>query len=256
MARSSSAVTFDVVDRDVTEANRRSWNLIAHRREAHFPAGGETLAPFERELAGNVEGRHVVHLACSFGDEVLAWAGLGARATGVDISDVAIEIAVRRARQAKAAADFRCADMGDLPDDLVDIDLFHLSWGAICWVGDLGRFAVHLAGRLRPGGAVLLCDHHPVWEVLAADERNNLTVAGNYFGRRHPNTAQHRSKRPAGAQDEPFQPFVWPVSDVVMAFVNAGLRLDAFFEAPEPRLYHEALPAYYVIKATSAEAGR
>lgn len=87
MARSSSAVTFDVVDRDVTEANRRSWNLIAHRREAHFPAGGETLAPFEHELAGNVEGRHVVHLACSFGDEVLAWAGLGARATGVDISE-------------------------------------------------------------------------------------------------------------------------------------------------------------------------
>lgn len=41
-----------------------------------------------------------------------------------------------------------------------------------------------------------------------------------------------------------------------MSLVGAGLRLDAFFEAPEPALYaglgaHAgALPAYYVVKAT------
>jgi SAM-dependent methyltransferase len=235
------------VNRDIVEANRRSWNLIARRRAAQLPAGGETLAPFERDLAGDVNGRHVVHLACSFGDEVLAWARLGARATGVDISDVAVEIATRRA---EGAADFRCADMGNLPEDLAGIDLFYLSWGAICWVPDPAGFAAHLAERLKPGGAILLCDHHPVWEVLAEDGQNNLAVVGDYFGRQRPNTDQHRSKRPAGAKDEPFRPFVWPVSDVVMAFVQAGLRLDAFFEAPEPTLYNEALPAYYVIKAT------
>ena len=41
-----------------------------------------------------------------------------------------------------------------------------------------------------------------------------------------------------------------------MALVQAGLRLDAFLESPEPALYSglgdaaDALPAYYVIKAT------
>jgi hypothetical protein len=46
------------------------------------------------------------------------------------------------------------------------------------------------------------------------------------------------------------------VSDVVMALVKAGLRLDAFFEIPEPGLYTglgaaaDTLPACYVIKAT------
>lgn len=41
-----------------------------------------------------------------------------------------------------------------------------------------------------------------------------------------------------------------------MALVRAGLRLDAFIESPEPGLYPglgeavNALPAYYVIKAT------
>jgi hypothetical protein len=78
----------------------------------------------------------------------------------------------------------------------------------------------------------------------------DLNVAGDYFGRQRPNTAQHPSKRPAGATTELFQPYVWPVSDVVMAFIRAGFRLDAFFEAPEPALYTAALPAYYVVKAT------
>jgi SAM-dependent methyltransferase len=286
---------------EVEFENCRSWNRISRRRATHFPPGGETLAPFELELAGDVKGRHVVHLACSFGDEVLAWSRLGARATGVDIAEAAVDIARHRAEKAAATAqtrpekaavtaqtrpeeaaataqsrgeepatttrnqgqeptaetrnlsegpDFRCADMGNLPDDLTDIDLFYLSWGAICWVPDLEKFATHLAGRLKPGGAVLLCDHHPIWEILATDDDDHLTIAGDYFGRQNPNTVQHREKRPQGAEDETFQPFVWPVSDVVMAFVHAGLRLDAFFEAPEPSLYNEALPAYYVVKAT------
>jgi hypothetical protein len=142
--------------------------------------------------------------------------------------------------------------MHDLPADLTDVDLFYLSWGAICRVLDLTALATLLHQRLRPGGAILLRDHHPVWEVLAPTGDGTHTIAGDYFGRQQPDAAQHPSKRPTGATIEPFQPHVWPVSDVVMAFVNAGLRLDAFFEAPEPSLYDQALPAYYVIKATIA----
>jgi 2-polyprenyl-3-methyl-5-hydroxy-6-metoxy-1,4-benzoquinol methylase len=248
------------MNREITEANRRSWNLIAGRREGlpldHFRTGGTTLEDFERDLAGDVEGRHVVHLACSFGDEVLSWANLGARATGVDISDVAIEAARERAARTGIAADFRCADMLDLPADLTGIDLFYLSWGAICWVPDLAAWAALLAARTGPGGAVLLCDHHPAWEVLAVKAENTLAVAGDYFGRERPNTGQDAAKRPTGAEREVFRPYVWPISDVVMALVNAGFRLDAFFEAPEPAIYRglgraaSGLPAYYVVKAT------
>lgn len=245
---------------EVTEANRRSWDLIAGRREGlpldHFRAGGTTLETFERELAGDVKGRHVVQLACSFGDEVLSWANLGARATGVDISHVAIDTARRRAAEAGITAAFRCADMLALPDDLTDIDLFYMSWGAICWVPDLTAWATLLAAR---GRSVLLCDHHPAWEVLAVRAEDTLTVEGDYFGRQTPNTRQDASKRPAGAEKETFHPYVWPVSDVVMTLLAAGFRLDAFFEAPEPAIYPglgqsaSGLPAYYVIKATRPE---
>jgi len=247
----------------VTAANRAGWNQIAAARAGRpiefFRAGGAGLESFERDLAGDVAGKRVLQLACSFGDEVLSWANLGATVTGIDICDVAIEMAAARAREAGIVADFRRADMFDLPADLTGLDLIYLSWGVLCWVPDLTAWAGILAGRLRPGGAVLLCDHHPAWEVLAVRGENGLAVAGDYFGRGNPTVEQDDAKRPRGARGEAdapaFTSFVWPVSDVVMALVGAGLRLEAFFEAAEPDLYAglgknaAALPAYYVIKA-------
>jgi hypothetical protein len=137
--------------------------------------------------------------------------------------------------------------------------MIYLSWGAICWVPDLVLFAEIVASRLRPGGSLLLCDHHPVWEVLSVPEHDRLTTVGDYFSRARAVTVQENSKLPSGARNEPnapmFSTFVWPISDVVMALVNAGFRLEAFHEAPEPDLYAglgeaaNRLPAYYVIKA-------
>jgi SAM-dependent methyltransferase len=257
-----AAVNADI--RTITEANRVSWNQIASKRTGEpiemYRDGGVSLEVFERELAGDVAGKRVLQLACSSGDQVLSWANLGAAATGIDISDVAVEYAKRRAAEAGIEADFRRADMFDLPDDLVELDLIYLSWGVICWVPDLAVFSGIVSARLRRGGAVLMCDHHPAWEVLAVRGDNRLAVAGDYFGRGAPTAEQDDAKRPSGARGDagapPFSTFVWPISDVVMALVNAGLRLAAFFEAPEPTIYAglgevaSSLPAYYVIKAT------
>jgi 2-polyprenyl-3-methyl-5-hydroxy-6-metoxy-1,4-benzoquinol methylase len=248
----------------ITEANRASWNQIAGKRAGDpaefFRDGGVSLEAFEQELAGDVTGRRVLQLACSHGDQVLSWANLGAAAVGIDISDVAIENAKRKAAEAQIAADFRRADMFDLPAGLFDLDIIYFSWGVICWVPNLIAFARILAERLRRGGVVLMADHHPVWEVLAVRGDNHLAVAGNYFGRGIPTAKQDDAKRPVGARGEAeapsFSAFVWPTSDVVMALVEAGLRLDAFFEVPEPAIYAglgevaSSLPAYYVIKAT------
>jgi SAM-dependent methyltransferase len=247
----------------MTAVNRAGWNRIAAKRSGlpieHFRAGGISLEPFEVELAGDVAGRSVLQLGCSFGDEVLSWANLGAAATGIDISEVAIDTARERAAQAGLTAAFRRADMLDLPGDLTGFDLTYVSWGVLCWVPDLAVFAGAVATRLRPGGAFLLCEHHPVWEVLAVREDNHLAVAGDYFGRGKPNVDQDDAKRPEGARGEAdspaLLPFVWPVSDVVMAFLHAGLRVVNLFEAPESALYSGLgdaagrLPAYYVLKA-------
>ncbi len=250
--------------RAITQANRASWNEIATERHGDvaefYRDGGSSLEGFEQELAGDVNGKRVLQLACSFGDQVLSWANLGAIAIGTDISDVAIDNAKRKAFESGVEADFRQADMFDLPADLVDLDVIYFSWGAICWAPDINAFARILAERLTPGGVVLMSDHHPVWEVLAVRRENHLAVTGDYFGRSTPRVETDDAKRPVGARGQAEAPtllaFVWPVSDVIMALIEAGLRLDTFFEGPAPRLYAglgdaaARLPAYYVIKAT------
>jgi 2-polyprenyl-3-methyl-5-hydroxy-6-metoxy-1,4-benzoquinol methylase len=248
----------------VTEANRASWNQIAPARPGEpaefFRSGGLDLEDFELTLAGDVSGRRILQLACSCGDQVLSWANLGATAIGIDISEVAIGIAQQKAIDAGIPADFRRADMFDLPSDLVDVDLIYLSWGAICWAPDLTRLAELLTARLRPGGSVLIADHHPIWEVLAVRGDNQLAVTGDYFGRTTPRRETDDAKLPTGARGTstppPFNAFVWPTSDVVMALLNAGLQLDTFIESPAPDIYNglgptaAQLPAFYVIKAT------
>ncbi|MEV0291437.1 MULTISPECIES: class I SAM-dependent methyltransferase [unclassified Kribbella] len=253
--------------RHITEANRASWNAIAPVRHGEpaefFENGGLALEDFEKELAGDVRDKRVLQLACSCGDQVLSWASLGADATGVDISDVAIDMAERKAAAAGIAADFRQADMFDLPADLVDLDLIYLSWGAICWVPDLNEFARIVAERLRPGGSVLICEHHPIWEVLAVRGDNHLAIAGDYFGRAVPRADTDDAKRPFGARGQseppPFSAFVWPTSDVITALTTAGLHLNTFFEAASPDIYPglgevaAKLPAYYALKATKPQ---
>jgi 2-polyprenyl-3-methyl-5-hydroxy-6-metoxy-1,4-benzoquinol methylase len=102
------------------EQNRRSWNLAtaAHNRHkgdqaAFFRAGGSTLFPEEVELLGELEGRDLVHLQCNAGQDTLSLARLGARVTGVDISDAAVEFARTLSHEAGIPADFHRADVLD-----------------------------------------------------------------------------------------------------------------------------------------------
>ncbi|HZX01655.1 class I SAM-dependent methyltransferase [Kribbella sp.] len=249
---------------DITESNRASWNQIHHARPGEpvsfFTAGGSTLTAEELAAAGDVRGRRVLHLACSCGDEVLSWAQLGASVTGVDISEVALAMAIEKSAATGIPADFVRADMLALPPSLTGFDLIYLSWGAVCWLPDLDVFAESVAARLSPGGSVLIAEHHPAWETLAVRGPNQLEVIADYFGRSTPLAAVDNAKRPTGARDNPdapaFKAFIWPPSDVITALLKAGLTLTSFQEAPDPDSYPgldpaaSALPATYLIVAT------
>ena len=80
--------------------NRANWN---ERTGVHagsdfydvegFKDGRITLNQFERAGVGDVRGKSLLHLQCHFGLDTLSWARLGAKATGVDLSEAAIDLA-------------------------------------------------------------------------------------------------------------------------------------------------------------------
>ncbi len=83
-----------MVRKDLHEENRRSWNAATVAQHSHrgdvasfLRAGGTTLFQEERDLLGDIAGQRVAHLQCGTGLDTLSLASLGARVTGVDISD-------------------------------------------------------------------------------------------------------------------------------------------------------------------------
>ena len=82
------------------QVNRTNWN---ERTPVHaasesydvegFKAGRITLHDVERGEMGDVSGKTLLHLQCHFGLDTMSWARLGAKATGVDFSDAAIDLA-------------------------------------------------------------------------------------------------------------------------------------------------------------------
>ena len=121
------------------EANRENWNerTPVHAASdfydvAGFRNGRITLNDIERVEVGSVEGKSLLHLQCHFGMDTMSWARLGAQATGVDISDVAIDFARALNDELQLNTRFICSNIYDLPDvldeefDIVYLSLIHI----------------------------------------------------------------------------------------------------------------------------------
>lgn len=239
------------------EANRLSWNAAtrAHNRHkgdqaAFIRAGGSPLFPEEVALLGDLHGQAVLHLQCNAGQDSLGIARLGARVTGVDISDEAITFAQALSEASGVAAGFVRSDVYDYFDALLapggqggSFDTVFSSYGTICWLSDLERWARGIAAALRPGGRFVFVEFHPAALVFDPQWRprydyfNDAPVheagVGDYVGE----TLEAREGPEVAAPEEfvnphPSHEFAWGVGRVVAALLAAGLRLEALEEYP------------------------
>ena len=148
---------------DFEEQNRRSWNAATLAHNSHkgdqalfLRQGGSTLFPEELALLGDVRGRTLLHLQCNAGQDSLSLAALGAEVTGVDIADEAIAFAQGLSRDSGSPATFHRAEVVDwlqrAAADGQRYDVVFVSYGALCWLPDLGAWAKGVAAVLRPGG--------------------------------------------------------------------------------------------------------
>ena len=238
------------------EQNRQSWNAAtaAHNSHKRDPAGflrggGTTLFPEEVGLLGDIAGQRLVHLQCNAGMDTLSIAARhGASVVGVDISDVAIDAAAALARDSGIAAEFVRADVYDFLDDAAhhaQYDVAFASYGALCWLSDLPRWAHGVARLLRPGGRVVLMEFHPFAFVF--DEK--LAMKYPYF-------AGERQFWKEGIDDyvamsgegltpmgfvegvtqfenpHPCYEWAWGVADLLTALLDAGLVVESVREWP------------------------
>ena len=81
-------------------ANRAHWDERADLNARLWDVDGFVAQPgrlskmveVDRHGVGDVRGRSLIHLQCHFGIDTLAWARLGAAATGVDFAPRSIAV--------------------------------------------------------------------------------------------------------------------------------------------------------------------
>ncbi|MBO0812569.1 MAG: AAA family ATPase [Microlunatus sp.] len=247
----------------IVRQNRDYWEALAPHRLGEpvefFRNGGSALTDAERAALGEVAGRRVLQLACSVGDEALSFAMLGADVTAVDIAPS--HLATGRAKAAELGLDVTFAeqDMMILDPAISGFDVVYISWGGLCWVPDLNAWARLVAGRLNPGGILVISEHHPLWEVLTVTGDSRLMISGDYFGSGRIWYADALKApeitRTIGTPDVSHRSFVWGIGRVVTAVLDAGLTLTSLQEFGDPTMYPglgdaaDDLPAIYLLAA-------
>ena len=172
--------------------NRRNWNqrVPVHAASnfydlAGFKAGRISLNEIERREVGPVAGKSLLHLQCHFGMDTMSWSRLGARATGIDFSAAAIELARELSAELALDTRFICSNVYDLPRVLDEqFDIVYTASGVLVWLPDLGAWADVVARFVKPGGTFYLLEGHPLCHIFADDDDldgSELRVRNPYF---------------------------------------------------------------------------
>jgi SAM-dependent methyltransferase len=229
--------------RSALDVNRRNWDARAplHAADATgkyrinaFRAGSDTLFKIEAGEIGDVRGLSVLRLQCHIGTDTLSLARRGAHVTGLDFSPQALRIARGFAQELSLDATFIEGSVYDTARLAPGpFDMVYTTWGIICWLPDLGRWAEEIATVLKPGGRFYFADGHPLAAMLEEVE-GELRITYPFrtapdaplrFDTPHSYTGD---AVPAGAQEA--YEWIHPLSDIIGALTDAGLQ---------PRFLHE-----------------
>ncbi|WP_394494447.1 class I SAM-dependent methyltransferase [Shewanella sp. ENK2] len=253
---------------DYLTTNKQAWN---ERAKVHFDssfydvpsflAGETTLTEIELAELNDVADKSLLHLQCHFGLDTLSWARRGAKVTGVDLSNTAIDKANELAKQCQISADFVCSDVYSYSAySQHSFDIVFTSFGAICWLPCLTQWAKVIADNLKSGGTFYMAEFHPVQDVLEGYP---------YFHQSKPDIVTEGSYTDV-EDDTPQTMVTWAHSlgEVINALIQAGIRIDSVNEYPyspyncfenlieqQPNQFHsivkgQSIPLVFSIKGT------
>ena len=93
----------------------------------------------------------------------MSWSRLGAKCTGVDISEEGVKLARALKEELQLDAQFVCCNVLDTSQHISEqFDIVFTSYGTIGWLPDLQPWAQMISERLKPGGTFYIIDFHPI----------------------------------------------------------------------------------------------
>jgi SAM-dependent methyltransferase len=221
---------------DYITINKATWN---DKTEVHiasdfydmegFLKGKSTLQEIELKLLGDVKNKKILHLQCHFGQDTMTLARMGAKVTGVDLSDKAIAKAKEFSEQLNLDTTFICCDIYDAPRYLNEkFDIVFTSYGTIGWFPDIDKWAAVVSHFLNPNGQFVFAEFHPIVWMFDNDFKE---VYYNYFN------VEPIIEDESGTYADRFseistQTITWnhPISEVLNALLKNGLEIKSFDE--------------------------
>ncbi len=224
------------------EVNRERWNeLVAHHAASDsydvegFKKGGIRIRALEQNEVGDVSGKSLLHLQCHFGLDTLSWARLGAKVTGIDYSDQAINLARSLSQELHIPASFVLSSVYDLPqalDAAAQFDIVYTSHGVIGWLPDLKPWAQVIAHYLKPGGFFYIAEAHPFMWTFNND-LPDFKLQYPYF-LREPIRTDAEGSYATAAKIQHSTEYGWnhTFSEILSSLIAVGLKLDFLHEYP------------------------
>lgn len=254
--------------------NKNAWN---NKTDVHinsdfydnenFLNGKSTLNTIELELLGDVSGKRILHLQCHFGQDTMSLSRMGAKATGIDLSDRAIERAQEFASKLNLDTTFVCCDVYDAAKYINEkFDIVFTSYGTIGWLPDLEKWADVISHFLKPNGKFIMADFHPVVWMYDNDFKE---VFYSYFNIEPIIEIEEGTYANKNAELTA-KTISWnhPISEILNSLINCDLEINCFneydyspyncfnqteeFEKGKFRIktFENKIPLVYSIKAT------
>lgn len=223
-------------EKDYRSINKAAWNIKTDihihsdfYQNDRFLHGASSLNDIETRLLGPVADQSILHLQCHFGQDTISLSRMGAKVTGADLSDQAIDQARKMAGLLHTDTHFVCSDLYELPQHLHSkFDLVFTSYGVLGWLPDMKRWAEVVAHFLKPGGRFVIVEFHPVLWMFDEHFRH---IAYSYFNR---GAIEEEIK---GSYADPsaaakYTTLTWnhSLSDVVGSLLQASIRIRQFKE--------------------------
>lgn len=223
------------------QVNKETWNkkVAVHAKSAMynleaFKKGKSSLMQYELDAIGNVSGKTLLHLQCHFGQDTLSWSRMGAKCTGIDLSDEGIKLAKELNEELEQDAEFVCCNVYDVNQYITKtFDIVFTSYGTIGWLPDLKPWAKVIASRLKSGGVFFMAEFHPiVWMFDYQQEPAQMRYA---YSQKEPIYEEY-SGTYANSKDKMIsKEYGWNhgLGEIISALTAEGLKIEYLKEFDE-----------------------